>query len=312
MVYKQSKQIVILCLVFTGLFLSMQLSFNSINSVDDYGSVDEVEITVLLDNYPNGSLQNPWGVSFFIEIENYTILFDAGIEPDALGNNSLDLGKDINEVDFVIISHEHADHYYGLEYVAEVNPGLDVYVPNLMLSSIKVAIANWGFNVVNVLDTTVLFPGVAIIGQIFGPPYEHALAINVENVGLVIIVGCSHPGVENIATKAVEDLSVEPYLVIGGFHLMGETVNVYETTASTLLDLGTDYIYPIHCSGDGIREYIERVYPDNYREGCVGTHLVIDQSLAPTASISISSVIVVITFITIPIFTNWLKRRRIN
>lgn len=39
---------------------------------------------------------------------------------------------------------------------------------------------------------------MAIIGQLGGFLKEQALAINVEGRGLVILVGCSHPGVVKI------------------------------------------------------------------------------------------------------------------
>jgi 7,8-dihydropterin-6-yl-methyl-4-(beta-D-ribofuranosyl)aminobenzene 5'-phosphate synthase len=265
--------------IFIFLVLSFIGHFNRSESVLDIGSVNEVEITVLLDNYPNGTLQNPWGVSFYVETSDHTILFDAGIDPHALGNNSITLGKNISEVDFVVISHEHGDHYLGLEYVAEVNPGIDVYIPNSMLSTVLNDIAAMGFNIQTIADSTVLFPGIALIGQLYGPPYEHAMTINVANVGLVTVVGCSHPGVENLVSKAVNDFGVDPYLVIGGFHLIGSSAYVMDTAVTTMIDLGIDWIYPIHCSGDYMRSFMQTNYPEYYGEGCVGTHLVIDHSL---------------------------------
>lgn len=213
-------------------------------------------------------------------------------------------------VDLVIISHEHDDHTFGLIYVAEVNPGVTVYVPYFMSSMVKTEIGNLGFSVIEIHESTILSPGIAIIGELFGSPYEHALAINIANVGLVVIVGCSHPGVENHVRKAFEDLNVNPYLVIGGFHLIGVSESILASTTTSLLDLEIDYIYPIHCSGDEIREYVENNYPEHYGVRCVGTHLIIDQSLSTTLVNPLNLIFIIFTSFSIPIFYKWINKNR--
>jgi len=127
-----------------------------------------------------------------------------------------------------------------------------------------------GFNVILINETTVIYPGFAIIGQLNGPPYEHALATNIKNLGLLVTVGCSHPGVENIVEKAVMDLNQTPYMVIGGFHLGGQTNAVYNETLEGLLDQNITKFFPIHCSGDGVRSYASINYPEFYGVGNVG------------------------------------------
>ena len=39
------------------------------------------------------------------------------------------LGVDLTKLDFVVISHRHADHTTGLRCVLKVNPNVTVYVP---------------------------------------------------------------------------------------------------------------------------------------------------------------------------------------
>ncbi|MGC9781434.1 MAG: MBL fold metallo-hydrolase [Candidatus Heimdallarchaeota archaeon] len=265
------------------------------------GHVDSVEITVLVDNYANGTLQAPWGVSMLVETNNQTILVDTGPDPDALRNNANVLGKDLSLVDYIVISHEHRDHVGGLSYMAETHPNITVYVPHFMDSFVKTGIEDLGFDVVDNHLTTILSPGIALVGELRGPPYEHALTVNVANVDLVVVVGCSHLGVENIVAKAIEDLEVDPYLVIGGFHLDYASTDVISNTATKLIDLGVDKIYPIHCIGNLIRNYIEENYPDNYGEGCVGTHLIIDQEIELTSNTNIVYSIVIISSLFTPI-----------
>ena len=234
------------------------------------GNVKSLNVTVLIDNNPYGNLSSPWGISLYIETENLTILFDAGPSPEALRANSEKLSIDLASLDIVVISHEHADHILGLSYIAELNKNLTVYVPRHMSGSCKAWIRSLGFNVSEVEDTTVISSGVAVIGELYGPPYEQALAINVKNLGLIVFVGCSHPGVDKIVAKAKEDLNSKPYAVIGGFHLSGASEEKMKSIANNLLNIGLKKIYPIHCSGAAFRKLLKEKYPEAYGDGHVG------------------------------------------
>lgn len=150
-----------------------------------------------------------------METPSSKFLFDTGPDPGVLERNLRKLGVNPKDLDFVVISHEHGDHTGGLSYIAKVKPGITVYVPKGM----RIKVPN--LSIVEVNDTTEIAEGVVIIGWLHGPPVEQALAINVKDRGLVIITGCSHPGVVNIVVKAFRDLKLKPYLVLGGFH-MGE------------------------------------------------------------------------------------------
>ncbi|RLG94430.1 hypothetical protein DRO37_05655 [Candidatus Bathyarchaeota archaeon] len=139
-----------------------------------------------------------------------------------------------------------------------------------MSGSCKAWIRSLGFNISEVEDTTVISCGVAVIGELYGPPYEQALAINVKDLGLIVFVGCSHPGVDEIVAKAKEDLNSKPYAVIGGFHLSGASEEKMENIAKNLIKIGLKKIYPIHCSGGAFRRLLREKYPVVYGDGHVG------------------------------------------
>jgi len=232
--------------------------------------VPYVEIYVLNDNYEYNDFLSDWGVSFLVKTSNNTFLFDTGPSAYTLFHNAERLGLNLSNVEFIVISHSHGDHTGGLEGLAWVLRGRKVYIPSGAGYGLSSWIENLGFKAVKVNETTVIAPGVAIIGELYGPPWEQALAIYVENKGLIILTGCSHPGVENIVEKATKELNIKPYFVIGGFHLAGASKSRIRNTISKLLALGVKKICPIHCSGDGIREILANNYPEVYGDGHVG------------------------------------------
>jgi len=238
--------------------------------ISGIGSVGSVEINILVDNNPNFDLKSPWGISIYIRTQNLSILFDAGPDPNVLKENSKKLSLDLSNLDLAVISHEHGDHIRGLEYISEVNKNLTIFVPAHMSESCKNWIKSLGFKVIEVKDTTLISEGIAIVGELYGPPYEQALAINVKNLGLIILVGCSHPGVDKIVSKAEKELSQNPYAVIGGFHLSGASLNKIRDIAKALNETGLKRIYPVHCSGEDFRNFLRENYPEVYGDGKVG------------------------------------------
>ncbi len=54
------------------------------------------------------------GNSIYIESESSRILVDAGISPRSLKKRLQSLGVDINDIDAVVVTHEHADHTRSL------------------------------------------------------------------------------------------------------------------------------------------------------------------------------------------------------
>ena len=288
-------------------------SFLRTHNLSDFGEVESLDLTVAADNYPNGDLSALWGVSMLIETNKSTVLLDSGQSYPVLRGNSLALNKNLSKVDFVVISHEHWDHVGGLSYLEEVNPGVTVYVPSLMDTQTFNDINQTNLNVIKINETTIIQQGFAIIGELNGPPYEQALAVNVKDVGLVCFVGCSHPGVENIIEKATTDLGIETYMVIGGFHMGAATEQQIEDTIDRLIELGVNKIYPIHCSGDLIRLHMSNHYPEQYGQGNVGFQMTINiYTINPSEPPLIFPIILIPVIVSsLTIITVWFIRKKI-
>jgi len=74
-----------------------------------------MELTVLIDNntFIDRYFYGEPGVSYFIKDEDKTILFDVGYS-DAFIKNAQKMDIDLRNVDFVVLSHGHLDHTWGL------------------------------------------------------------------------------------------------------------------------------------------------------------------------------------------------------
>ena len=88
--------------------------------------------------------------------------------------------------------------------------------------------------------------------------------------GLVVIVGCSHPGIEKILEAAVK---IEPrvYSVFGGFHL----AEVADAEVSSLVTRFRDKwkcerVAAGHCTGEFAFSEFNRVYGAEYDRAVVG------------------------------------------
>lgn len=75
----------------------------------------ELEITTLIENQPDeeGKFQFEHGFSLYIEADGKKILFDTGQSGNFI-ENAQKLEKDINALDYCILSHGHYDHTGGV------------------------------------------------------------------------------------------------------------------------------------------------------------------------------------------------------
>ncbi len=75
-----------------------------------------MQLTVLVDNntlIDRYFLAEP-GLSFLIEDENLSVLFDAGYS-DIFIKNAHMMGKSLVHLDYIVLSHSHLDHTWGIE-----------------------------------------------------------------------------------------------------------------------------------------------------------------------------------------------------
>ena len=203
----------------------------TIKILKDIGYTKHFEIIPLIDWFTSDStLIGESGVSYLIKTDNTTILFDLGLNtknenPSPLQKNMKKLGIKLEDIDIIVISHNHDDHVGGSKWSENKTFSLTNFQPPLKQISVYTPIEMTypGLNPVYTPLPTKIAKGVATIGVIHNPIFftdieEQALAINVENKGIVIITGCGHQSIEKILQRT-ELLFDEPiYAVLGGFH----------------------------------------------------------------------------------------------
>ncbi len=80
-------------------------------------------------------------------------------------------------------------------------------------------------------------------------PDDTGLAIEVEGLGVIVIGGCSHSGIANIALQAAKITNKRIHAVIGGFHMNKYNEDDIRETVKIFRDLGVEKVYAGHCTG---------------------------------------------------------------
>jgi len=88
-------------------------------------------VTILYDSFgKNPAVTMDWGFAALVESGGKRILFDTGNNAQIFEHNVKTLGVDLRNLDFVVISHRHADHTSGITYLLTINPKIKIYVPD--------------------------------------------------------------------------------------------------------------------------------------------------------------------------------------
>ena len=82
--------------------------------------------------------------------------------------------------------------------------------------------------------------------------------------GMIVMVGCSHPGIVNILAKAKELINDNILLVIGCFHLEWAGKGKIEKIISFFEQSGVKYVGLCHGSGERAKELFEEHFGRNY------------------------------------------------
>ncbi len=199
------------------------------------GAARRLEILPLIDCTPGTQeLQGEKGVSYLLRTDHATILFDVGLnandtDPSPLLQNMQALGVSLDEVDAIVISHDHGDHIGGHRYrnrktFSPTGRGRQP-VLNARWIYTPIPMTYAGCPTICASAPCVIDSGVATLGAIAFEPYfpadktvEQSLAVRLEGRGIVIVTGCGHPTLAKILARAAMLFDEPVIAVIGGLH----------------------------------------------------------------------------------------------
>lgn len=256
-------------------------------------------VTILCDAFGNRpGLERDWGFWALVEYGGRRILFDAGNDGDNLARNVRALGVDLRRLDFAVLSHRHGDHTGGLVCLLRVNPKVRIYVPverfgifggpvpatiirsdTVLPARVRYfgGVAPAGLSsstvwprthLVQLDSLTEVAPGAAIVSTVWRTPgnlelRELPLMLRTPE-GVVVFVGCSHPGIEPIL-EASRPYGDHVHEIFGGLHLTATPDPDIERIAGTLRD---DWrlarTVPGPCTGEPAFDALERGFGVRY------------------------------------------------
>jgi 7,8-dihydropterin-6-yl-methyl-4-(beta-D-ribofuranosyl)aminobenzene 5'-phosphate synthase len=203
-------------------------------------SVRTLTILPLIDWYANReSLLGEPGVSWLVQADGTKILVDVGLNmgkenPSPLLRNMQKLNVNLQDVNYIFITHLHMDHCGGWAAQRDrtFKPSGEEIDLSHVTAFVPTAMRHTSAKIKLIEGEQVLMPGIASEGPIDRSIYgtglikEQALVVNVAGKGLVLIVGCGHQGLARILERAERVFEEPIYGLVGGLH--------YPVTASRM------------------------------------------------------------------------------
>ena len=242
-------------------------------------------VTILYDAFGTApGLTQDWGFAALIEYDGRRILFDTGDDAAIFERNVRALHVDLRRLDFAVISHRHGDHVAGLSYLLRVNPKVKIYAPRENFGVFGSSLPStfyrtdaalpremryfggappaqlrfgtaWPEAHFTLIDTlTEVAPGVTLVSTVSRTPgtlelRELSLVIRTPT-GALLVVGCSHPGIEAIL-QAAAVVTPRVALIVGGLHWVTAADSAIARLTTALHDSWhVRQIGPGHCTGE--------------------------------------------------------------
>jgi 7,8-dihydropterin-6-yl-methyl-4-(beta-D-ribofuranosyl)aminobenzene 5'-phosphate synthase len=274
-----------------------------------------VKITTLIENRAgeHHGLEHEHGLSFFIEKDGSAVLFDTG-QSEKFIKNAEQLKVNLRLLDHVVLSHGHYDHSGGFRSLVELTDSFTLTIGegffnekygcednsceylgnNFNEQFLKEKGIAWQYAGEQCSE---ILPGIHVItsfpriheDETVNPRFkvlkegklqpdhfndEVLLAIDTDP-GLVVLLGCSHPGMKNMLECAVTLTGRPLYAVLGGTHLVEADEESLAFSLDYLKNAKLNVIGVSHCTGESAIEYLS-ANEKRYFQNHTGSTLFVD------------------------------------
>lgn len=236
------------------------------------------------------------------------LLMDTG-QSGIFYDNAAKMGISLEDLSALLLSHAHYDHAGGVKRLIEEETVRKMYVgkdffqgkyyqkkdgtmKDIGIAFSREELEKKGGSVCEIKENVqMIFPGVTIYRNFeqtvgyeqLNPRFfikkekytkdsftdEIAVALDTEK-GLVVIVGCSHPGIMNIL-RTIEKRSGKKICgVVGGTHLMEADEERLRKTIADLKEMNINFIAVSHCTGEDNLETIKENFGEKFIFNCTG------------------------------------------
>jgi len=249
-----------------------------------------ITITTLIENRSDAEKRfaSEHGLSLLIQTPSGTVLFDTGTTAAFL-DNAEKMSVDVSQADHVVISHAHYDHSGGYAEFVSRYPGRPLWVgqgffkpkysirggessysgipfSRELIKEHEIQLHEVSDSPVTIMEGVQLFRGFPRV-HAFEPASddfylktdsgfqldtfddEVLLALEADD-GIIVIVGCSHPGIVNMVDAVRSRFTKPVQAVIGGTHLMHAGPDRILTTIDFFKSIGVKRTAVSHCTGE--------------------------------------------------------------
>jgi len=211
-----------------------------------------MELKILYDNEAEKGFRSGWGFSCLVDGR---MLFDTGADVNTLLFNMRAFNVDLKGIRKVVFSHEHGDHIGGFQILSMLGD-VEVYVLRSFSNYFKRRLSsfkNVGLREISSMEK--IDENIFTTGELGRLIKEQSLIVNTDK-GVVVITGCSHPGLDKIFSVASKIGRI--HCVVGGFHGFNKLEILQEV----------DLIIPCHCTVK--KKEILKLYRDKSRKCSAG------------------------------------------